>query len=408
MAEAPRVSIVIPVWNLWEMTSACLRSLAEHTSGENIEVVVADNASADATARELEPLGQELFGKAFRAVRLPENLGFAKGCNAGARAASGDLLFFLNNDTTVTPNWLPPLRASMADARIGAAGPLLLYPDGTVQHCGIFVSPFHKVGHLYEGLPGSFAPARRHHPLQAITGAALMVRKNEFEACGGFHEGYQNGYEDMDLCFALRGMGLKLKVESSSIVYHHTSQTPGRSAHDQANGRLFSERFGAAVRPDEHVLGALDGYRLCIGPRLATWFALPEEKERQWTLEFDGAAFDEAACRARLAQEPLWRGGWILLAGHMDKSGNGQEALRLLDRCAQLFPEPQVNAALLRLARRMDVQGEILADIEAEVRLANSAEDKLRVQQARKAAYASGDAALARLLGDWLLSYASA
>ena len=228
MPEASRVSVVIPVWNLWDMTEPCLRSLAEHSAGENMEVVVVDNHSTDATASELEPLGEALFGTAFKAVRMTENVGFARGCNAGAQAAGGDLLFFLNNDTTLTPGWLPPLRAVMSDPKIGAAGPLLLYPDGTVQHCGIYVNPFNAVGHLYEHLPGSFAAARKPHPLQAITGAAIMLRKTQFEACGGFHEGFRNGFEDIDLCFALRAQGLKLRVESRSVIYHHTSRTPGR------------------------------------------------------------------------------------------------------------------------------------------------------------------------------------
>ena len=216
MSDAPLVSVIIPVWNLWDMTEPCLRSLAEHSAGENMEVVVVDNHSTDATVSELEPLGEALFGAAFTAVRMAENVGFARGCNAGAQAASGDLLFFLNNDTTLTPGWLPPLRAVMADPRIGAAGPLLLYPDGTVQHCGIYVNPFNAVGHLYEHLPGKFAAARKPHPLQAITGAALMLRKAQFDACCGFHEGFRNGFEDIDLCFALRAQGLKLRVESRS------------------------------------------------------------------------------------------------------------------------------------------------------------------------------------------------
>ncbi|MEG6594104.1 glycosyltransferase, partial [Desulfovibrio sp. 1188_IL3213] len=108
-----KVSIIIPAWNLWDMTAACLRSLARHTQGENVEIVVVDNGSADATATELEPLGRALWGAAFCPLRLNENVGFAGGCNAGARAAGGDLLFFLNNDTTMTSGWLPPLREAL-------------------------------------------------------------------------------------------------------------------------------------------------------------------------------------------------------------------------------------------------------------------------------------------------------
>ena len=396
MSDASRVSVVIPVLNLWEMTAACLRSLAEHSAGENMEVVVVDNHSTDATATELEPLGEALFGASFTAVRMAENVGFARGCNAGARAAGGDLLFFLNNDTTLTPGWLPPLLEAMNDARLGAVGPLLLYPDGTVQHCGIYVNPFSAVGHLYEHLPGTFAAARKPHPLQAITGAALMVRKPQFEDCGCFYEAYRNGFEDMDLCFALRARGLKLRVESRSVIYHHTSRTPGRFAHDRENSTLLMERIGGAVRPDEHILAKLDGYSLCIGENLDTWMALPQEEQQRMSAEFDSKPFDSAACRALLRKEPLWLEGWLLLAGHQEQTGDRAAAAVTLAQCLNLMPDPRVCAHLSRLDPLAVVDGGAC----------DFAAAKIRVQQARRAAYARGDAALAQLLGQWLVQYA--
>ena len=396
MSEASLVSVVIPVWNLWGMTEPCLRSLAEHSAGENMEVVVVDNHSTDATVSELEPLGEALFGAAFKAVRMAENVGFARGCNAGAQAASGDLLFFLNNDTTLTPGWLPPLRTVMADPRIGAAGPLLLYPDGTVQHCGIYVNPFNAVGHLYEHLPGNFAAARKPHPLQAITGAALMLRKTQFDACGGFHEGFRNGFEDIDLCLALRAQGLKLRVESRSVIYHHTSRTPGRFAHDRENCALLMQRKGGAVRPDEHVLAKLDGYDLCIGENLDTWMVLPEEQQQRIRAEFCGKPFNDEACKALLSTEPLWLEGWLLLARHQEQAGNLAAAASTLVECLRLMPDPRVCKQLSQLDPQAVFEGGTC----------DPATAKVRVQQARRAAYANGDTALALLLGQWLVQHA--
>ena len=401
------VSVVIPVWNLWEMTEACLRSLAEHSAGENMQVVVVDNHSTDATATELAPLGESLFGASFKAVRMPENVGFARGCNAGAQAADGDLLFFLNNDTTLSPRWLPPLREAMADPRLGAVGPLLLYPNGTVQHCGIYVTPFNTVGHLYEHLPGTFAAARNNHPLQAITGAAIMLRKVDFEACGAFHEAYRNGFEDIDLCFALRARGFKLRVEARSVICHHTSCTPGRFAHDVENSAVLMQRIGGALRPDEHMLVSLDGYCLHIGPSLTTWVELPDERQRRLNEEFGHAAFDSAACQAMLHREPLWLDGWLLLAGHHAAGGDLSAAMDSLNRCLRIMPSPKVYGQLLKLARSVNLSEDILVDLEAERVGRDKAVAKIRVQQARRAAYTRGDAALAQLLGDWLVQYAS-
>lgn len=408
-----RVSVIIPAWNLWEMTAACLRSLAECTRGENLEVLVVDNGSTDATARELEPLGQSLWGADFKALRLPENLGFARACNLGARAAAGQLLFFLNNDTTCTPGWLPPLRAAFEDARLGAAGPLLLYPDGTAQHCGVMFSPFFKVSHIYERFPGNHPLLRKKRPLQAITGAALMVRRQLFSECGEFFEGYRNGFEDVDLCYALTGRGYKLTVVGASVLHHHTSQTPGRFEHDLHNGTLFYQRRLRNIQADMHCLARLDGYEMRIGPTLSCWLALPETRERELTAAFSGADLDAAACAAQLEREPLWRGGWLLLMDRLEAEGRWNEVLAACRRALYFFPQPDVKKRLLRLLRKQGLREQMAQcarDMEEDLRAAQADVPSRRalVQGTRRKAYADGDTYLAELLSHWLERYGKA
>ena len=405
-----RVSVIIPAWNLWEMTAACLRSLAECSIGEDLEVLVVDNGSTDATTRELEPLGQRLWGADFRALRLPENLGFAKACNLGARAADGDLLFFLNNDTTCTPGWLPPLRAAFEDARLGAAGPLLLYPDGTAQHCGVTFSPFCKVSHLYEHFPGNHPVLRKKRPLQAITGAALVIRREVFAECGGFFEGYQNGFEDLDLCYALTDRGYSLTVAGESVLYHHTSQTPGRFEYDLQNSRLFYQRRVQNIQADMHCLARLDGYEMRIGPTLSCWLALPEAQERELGAAFSGTDFDAAACAAQLEREPLWRGGWLLLMDQLEAEGKRRDALAAGVRAMHFFSQPDVRNRLLRLLRKAGLHeqmAQFARGIEEYMQAARKDEPSRRVlvQRARRKAYADGDTYLAGLLGHWLERY---
>ncbi|MDY0260310.1 MAG: glycosyltransferase family 2 protein [Desulfovibrio sp.] len=442
---AARVSVIIPAWNLWDMTAACLRSLAEHTRHENIEVVVVDNGSTDATATELEPLGRALFGADFRPVRLPENQGFARGCNAGAAASQGDLLFFLNNDTTMTPDWLPPLRQALEQPRVGAVGPLLLYPNGTVQHCGIYFTPFMAVGHLYEGFPGGHAAPRKRRPLQAITGAALLLRKSVFMDCGGFYEEYCNGFEDMDLCCALRARGYKLAVEGGSVIVHHTSQTPGRFDHNTFNGELLMRRHGGSLKPDLHTLVALDGYELAMGPDLDVWPVLPDAQEERRNRDFDALSASEETCRLMLEQEPLWRGGWYRLMDMLEAGGNAREALHCAVRCAMFFGDAVSRQRLLALTARVEgtdsaaslsavmktdafgTQAGASAGHSADTIAGQSAEPgaqtartpaesggmaggiaditKIKVQQARRAAYARGDGMLAGILNQWLMRY---
>lgn len=96
------VSVIIPVFNNWELTRQCLSSLAENSPAD-LEVIVVDNGSTDETATGLEPLGQTLFEKHFRRIRFEENRNFAPACNAGAQAAHSEFLFSSTMSTIIRP-----------------------------------------------------------------------------------------------------------------------------------------------------------------------------------------------------------------------------------------------------------------------------------------------------------------
>lgn len=397
-----RISIIIPAWNLWETTASCLRSLARHDEGARI--VVVDNGSTDATGAALEPLGRELFGDRFLRVRLPENLGFAAGCNAGARAAGGDALLFLNNDTQVSAGWLSPLAEALAAPGVGAVGPLLLYPDGRTQHCGVSFTALGGVRHLYTDFPGDHPAVRRAHPLQAITGAALLLRRTDFEAAGGFCEDYANGYEDLELCFALRRRGLSPAVVPASVVFHAESRTPGRHLRTTANATLFGQRWGRVVRPDFHRQVALDGYEARLNDQGASYAALPREREQALTAQWSGGRSPtERDIRAALHDEPLWQGGHLLLGRLLAARGDWREALDAAELAVRLLPVPETARLLLRAAQGAG-QRERAAAIAASLRPDPAAlrECARRVRARRAQAAAWDDPALEHLCADWL------
>ena len=114
----PAFSVIIPVYGRWDLTRACLVSLRDHSCDQAYEVIVVDNASTDDTATELAPLGRSLFGEAFSVLRFTENKNFGPACNAGAAKARAPLLFFLNNDTLMTPDWAPPPAGGSAKKRL--------------------------------------------------------------------------------------------------------------------------------------------------------------------------------------------------------------------------------------------------------------------------------------------------
>jgi GT2 family glycosyltransferase len=210
-AVPPRASIVIVTYGQRALTEACLRSLETafgHELGRGVEVIVVDNASPDDTLALLRTWEDRIT-----VLAQPENHNFAGGCNIGARAARGEVLIFLNNDTVVTGEALDELAETVREPGVGAAGLRLLYPDGSLQHGG-----FHMVLHPYEGphpLPSHFLyghdgehPAGRAvYEMDCVTGACLAMPRAVFEEVGGFDEEFVNGCEDVDLCFKVRASG---------------------------------------------------------------------------------------------------------------------------------------------------------------------------------------------------------
>ena len=259
-----QLSIIIPVFNCYDLTKSCLLSLKESCFNSDIEIIVVDNGSNDETINELDSFGLDIFKNNFNCIHLDKNLGFAKACNLGAKKAQGEILFFLNNDTICTPNFLSPLLNSIEKNNIGAVGPLLCYPNNTIQHIGIAFSPFLKVSHIYEHFPKNHEVVSKKRPLQAITAAALLIRKSIFFECNLFCEEYLNGYEDMDLCFSLKNKGYKVDVISDSCIIHYTSSTSGRFDHESNNAKLLQSRWSNIIKPDLHILAYLDGFNVFI------------------------------------------------------------------------------------------------------------------------------------------------
>ncbi|MCC6764889.1 MAG: glycosyltransferase [Deltaproteobacteria bacterium] len=235
-------SIVLPVFNRAELTEQCLVELAAVTNGVTFEVIIVDNASSDRTPELCAALGGDV-----QIIRNAENLGFAAACNQGAGAARGRYVVFLNNDTIPLDGWLPALvRELDADPAVQVVGSKLLFADGTVQHAGVVFGrelplPYHAFYHA----PGTLPAVNKRREMQCVTGACMAVRRDAFLALGGFDENYRNGFEDVDFCLRVRAQGGRVVYQPASALYHLESQTPGRKAHDEANGKRFLERWAS-------------------------------------------------------------------------------------------------------------------------------------------------------------------
>ena len=345
----PLFSVIIPACNRWDLTEACLRSLAAHSGDTACEVIVVDNGSTDETAAALEPLGSALFGSAFLRLRHDDNRNYAAGCNAGARAAAADLLFFLNNDTLLTPGFAPPLLRALADnPGVGIVGPLLLYPQNDrVQHIGVAVHPV-SIQHLYRHFPAAHPVVRRSRSLQAITAAALLMPAALFAACGMFCEEYRNGFEDIELCHRALQAGTTPAVATDSIVYHFESQSQGRNAHDADNASLFLRRCGQALLPDYHRMALDDGYLPRFTPTLSVELRLPPEHEEA----MPDPRTDVQAAYEALLREPMWRDGYPLVQRQLESAGHTDAALALCLLERALYPDGDTLLRLAKMATR--------------------------------------------------------
>lgn len=333
MTHAPRISVIIPVFNQWAMTRACLESLSRHWREElegPFEVVVADNASSDETPREAQALGQALFPGRFTLARHEANLGFSAACNLGAARARGSFLFFLNNDTeAMTPGLgrLAGLLESTPD--LTGTGPLLTYPgDVRVQHLGIASTAAFKGQHYHHLVPLAHPLTSRRRRFFALTGAALMLRARDFRAARGFFEGYRNGYEDLDLALTLGRGRAVFTVDPDVRLIHHTSATPGRFDREAANFRLFQSRHPAGMPSDIGRLAAEDGLELSFNEWFEAVLSLPGPRSLELVREAQDQN-DLDFLHELVLREPYWAEGYELVCELLESSGLAAQSLPL-------------------------------------------------------------------------------
>jgi GT2 family glycosyltransferase len=215
-----KISVVVVTWNGLDLLRPCLDSLAQQTADH--QLVVVDNGSHDGTVAWLHE-----YAPHAHVVALPTNTGFAHGNNVGMRAASGDALVLLNNDTLPAPNFLQQIVAPLAhDPQLGSVAGVLTFahqPD-VVAAAGIAVSrdAVHRdlwMLQAVEQLPA--APTA----IFGASGGAVCYRRAALREVGLFDEGYFAYLEDADLAWRLRLRGWDCAVAPLARVRHVYSAT---------------------------------------------------------------------------------------------------------------------------------------------------------------------------------------
>lgn len=225
------IDVVVPTYNRWDLTEACLAALSEQTAEH--QAIVSDDGSSDGTP--------ERVGETFPQVRVvtaERNSGFAGACNRGVATGSSEYVVLLNNDVRPRRDFLERLVEPLErEARQGSAAALLVKPDErTIDSVGLTADPTLAGFPRLAGLPLSEA-GRERPVLAGPSGGAAAYRRDAWEAAGGLDETIQFYLEDLDLALRLQAAGWGSVAVPDAVGIHLGSATIGaRSRRTRYNG----------------------------------------------------------------------------------------------------------------------------------------------------------------------------
>jgi len=247
----PRISIVIPTRDRADLLRACVSGLEKTDYAGEMEVLIADNDSRDP---ETIQLFREFEARGIRIVPCPGPFNFAAMNNGAVQQSTGSVLCLLNNDVEmIRGDWLARMVAHAIRPRIGAVGALLLYPDRTVQHCGVAIGVGGAAGHVYRGIgvdeEGNGFTHLCTRRVSAVTAACLVISRSAFDAVGGFDtETFAVAFNDVDLCLRLIKAGFTNVVVTEAELIHHESKSRGDDMSRINKGRYLRELASLKAR----------------------------------------------------------------------------------------------------------------------------------------------------------------
>ncbi|WP_417385604.1 glycosyltransferase family 2 protein [Gimesia sp.] len=227
------ISVIIVNYNANDKLTLCVQSLIN--TNQNLEIIIVDNASSDSSINDIQDAFPD--DSRIRLILNQDNLGFAKACNAGAKIAKGDYLLFLNPDCKIDKQAIPELLACFSqDEKIGMVGGYLLNDDGSEQVGGrrLVPTPWRtlvrvcRLSFLSPVFPRLFSdfnlnqcPLPEHPvPVEAISGACMLVSREAYEDVGGLDEGYFLHCEDLDWCMSFRAKQWSVMFVPDAKISH--------------------------------------------------------------------------------------------------------------------------------------------------------------------------------------------
>ncbi len=225
------LDIVICVLGKFDLLTRCLDSIPEAAGDIPYRIILVDNNSPDR---------DEFYAALETRVTLiknKENTGFIQASNAGAKRGNSPLIFMLNSDVILDPGAIEKMVGDLDDPGIGVVGMKLRFPElkehlhavkhaGKIQHVGLATNIAGDFYHLFLGWDIDHPRVNAVRDVLAITGAALMTRRNLWLEIGGFNPMYGLGcYEDVEYCLHVRAREKQVIVEQEATGSHVTNAT---------------------------------------------------------------------------------------------------------------------------------------------------------------------------------------
>ena len=242
----PKISIVIANKDHEPDLRRCISSIMEKSTYDNYEIIIVENNSE---TPEIKKYYEELKeDERIKIVTYEGSFNYSAVNNLGVKAAEGEYILLLNNDTQViTVNWMEELLMYAQREDVGAVGAKLYYGDKTIQHAGVVLGlgAHRTAGHSHYmqhrenlGYMGRLCYAQN---VSAVTGACLLVSKEPFEKAGGLDESFAISLNDVDFCIKLREMGYLNVFTPFAELYHYESVSRGLDDQGEKAARYNEE-----------------------------------------------------------------------------------------------------------------------------------------------------------------------
>ncbi len=240
----PKISIVIPNKDHIDDLKKCMESIDTYSDYKNYEYVIVENNSVE----------DETF-EYYESIKTRENVkvlywdkefNYSAINNFGVKAADGDYILLLNNDTEIiNPDCLAQMLGYCQREDVGIVGARLYYEDGSIQHAGVIVGFGGIAGHAFVGLyekDGLYMSRTKVAcDYSAVTAACLMVKKSTFLQVGGLDEDFKVAFNDIDFCMKVRELGKLVVYNPNAKLYHYESKSRGYEDTPEKQARFASE-----------------------------------------------------------------------------------------------------------------------------------------------------------------------